>query len=183
MIKFESTAQKERVKTIGLSMLITLVSMLIFWWIFPPRFTETTDDMLMASFSYGYMGEYYAKLVYINSIVGFVLKICMKLVPWFPWYTFAQCMIIYLSHSTIMYLILKRFSGNKAIFPVSFIIIYFGYEFFSNLQFTKTATIAVVAGFLMMFYAVSEKRYWYTHIWAGILIFVGRYRTNIRKLF
>ena len=153
--------------------LITLVSMLLLWLVFPPRFTETNDDLIMSCFTYGYMGEYSARLVFINILIGYALKFCMLILPTVPWYAVAQIIVVFVSFWVITYLFLQKFEGFRALIPVMLIFLFFGYEFFCSLQFTKTAAAGVIAGFLLMFYAASEHRKWYTYFFAGLLALVG----------
>lgn len=78
-------------ENIVLAMLITAIATVALWIIFPPHFTETNDDMIMASFAYGYMGEYTDKLVFINVIIGKILRFLIQLFPHVPWYALSQC--------------------------------------------------------------------------------------------
>lgn len=160
-------------KKILIAILITLSAMAFFWILFPPHFTETTDDMIMASFSYGYMGEYTSKLVYINILIGYALKTCMIIMPHIPWYSIFQCLIIFVSFAVIIFLILEKFDGILSAFPITLILAYFGYQFFSSLQFTKTASIASIAGALLMFYAIQKQKKWLLHVFAGFLLLIG----------
>ena len=58
----------------------------------------------MASFAYGYMGEYTDKLVFINVIIGKILRFLIQLFPHVPWYALSQCAIIYASFTVIVFL-------------------------------------------------------------------------------
>lgn len=165
------------------ALVITVAAMAFFWLLIPPRFAETNDDLIMASFAYGYMGEYSTRLIFINILVGYALNACITLLPQVPWYTVFQCTLVFLGFSVLVFLLLQKFRGPGAVFPLALFLIFFGYQFFSSLQFTKTAAIASIAGFLLMFYAVRESRKWYTYILAGILILSGSlYRFRMFEL-
>lgn len=170
-------------KNVLLAMLITACATAVIWLLFPPHFTETTDDLLMASFSYGYMGDYTSKLVFINILVGKFLKICMQIFPHIPWYALMQCAIVYASFTALVFLLLQKFGRRRAMIPIAFLFAFFGYEFFSSLQFTKTAASAVTAGLLLMFYGVAESKKWYTWFIGGLLTLVGSlYRFRIFEM-
>ena len=170
-------------KNVLLAMLITALAAAVIWLMFPPHFTETNDDMIMASFAYGYMGEYTSKLVFINILVGKFLKLCIQAFPRFPWYTLIQCAIVYASFTALTFLLLQKFGRQRAMIPIAFLFSFFGYEFFSSMQFTKTAASAVTAGILLMFYGVSESRKWYTCFIGGLYTFAGSlYRFRIFEM-
>lgn len=188
--KKQETGQMDRRRGISgtqenivLAMLITAIATVALWIIFPPHFTETNDDMIMASFAYGYMGEYTDKLVFINVIIGKILRFLIQLFPHVPWYALSQCAIIYASFTVIVFLMLQKFGKKKAAILIAFVFAFFGYEFFSSLQFTKTAATAVTAGMLLLFYGVSESRKWYTYLIGGLLTLLGSlYRFRIFEM-
>ncbi len=174
----------DKLRNFLLAVLITTVTTAVIWAIFPPHFTETNDDIIMASFAYGYMGEYTDKLVFINILIGKCLKFCIRHFSTIPWYALFQCGIVYASFTTVVYLILQKFGRKLAAVPVTFVMVFFGYEFFSSLQFTKTAASAVVAGMLLLFYAVSELgSKWYAYVIGGLLVYLGSlYRFRIFEM-
>jgi hypothetical protein len=139
----------------------------------------------MATFLYGYNVPYSsAQMAFINVLLGGVLKFLFQLMPTLPWYTIAQVSLIWLSFVVLVYLLLKKFDGFKAIAPISALLLFFGYHYFSMLQFTKTASVAVIAGFSLLFYAIFEKKQWPTHLLAFYLLFVGSlFRMNAFLMF
>lgn len=170
-------------KDILSAIIITAVSMVVFWFICPPHFTETNDDMIMASFLYGYMGNSTDKLVFINILIGKVLKLCVSMCPSVPWYTLLQYTLVSVSLFVLIFLTLQKFGRKLALVPITFFLAFFGYEFLSSLQFTKTAAIAVLAGMLLMFYGVYSTRKLCVYLTGGTLIFVGSlYRFRIFEM-
>ncbi len=165
------------------SFLVTAIAVAILWHFFPPRFTETNDDLIMACFTYGYMGDYSARLVFINILIGYVLKLCMMILPSIPWYAVMQIALLFVSFWVITYLIFQKFGRTKGFIPVLLLLAFFGYQFFCSLQFTKTAASGVIAGFMLLFYAASEHRKWYTYVFAGLLALAGGlYRFRVFEL-
>lgn len=170
-------------KNLLLSILFTIIAMGIIWLIFPPHFTETNDDMIMACFAYGYMGEYTDKLVFINILIGKLLKFCIQICPHVPWYALMQCSVVFASFSALTFLVLQKFGRKNALIPITFFYIFFGYEFFSSLQFTKTAAAAVTVGVLLIFYGVKKSRKWYTYLIGGLFTLIGSlYRFRIFEM-
>ena len=153
---------------------LTLAVMGFYWLVvMPPQFTNTNDDAIMASFAYGYMGTPSPYLAYINVLVGYVLKALKAIIPGAPWYFLAQIALVCCSSAVISYLIMDRFRGRKAIFPLAFFFLLFGYDLFSNLQFTKTSAISTAAGIMLMYYAVSDKWKPVSGTFAAVLILAG----------
>ena len=170
-------------KNVLLAILITALATAVLWLIFPPHFTETNDDLIMACFAYGYMGVYTDKLVFINILIGKFLKFWVQIFPHVPWYALTQCAIVYASFTVLVFLMLQRFGRKKAAIPVAFLFAFFGYEFFSSMQFTKTAAAAVTAGMLLLFHGVAGSRKWYTYLIGGLLTLLGSlYRFRIFEM-
>lgn len=166
-----------------LASIITAVTIITFLFICPPHFTETNDDMIMASFLYGYMGQSTDKLVFINILVGKFLKLCVSICPALPWYTLLQYVIISSSLLILIFLMIQKFGRKLAFVPITFCLLFFGYEFLSSLQFTKTAAIAVIAGMLLMFYGVYANRRLCVYLIGGTLTFIGSlYRFRIFEM-
>lgn len=137
---------------------ITLLAMIVSWLICRPTFSETNDDMIMASFAYGYMGKPSVYLAYINIIIGYILRALLLILPRVPWYTILQVGAVYVSSTVICYILLDKFEGKKAIFPVAFYYLFFAYSLFSRLQFTRTAAISATAGYALLFYQYMRDR-------------------------
>lgn len=165
--------EKQARRNVLLSVLITTIVMIMFWVYCPPRFDETNDDVVMASILHGYNGEYDGHMYFINICLGAILEVCVRLFPMIPWYTIAQVGTIYISYIVIVYLMLHRFTGSRAIFPIATLFIFFGYDSFCSLQFTKTAAIGVIGGLLLIFYAVENCAKWPAYLLAGLLTLIG----------
>lgn len=143
---------------------------------------ESNDDNSMARMAYGMIGDYETHLVFINVIIGKLLKLCLLLFPTVPWYTVFQCILVLISFFVITYLFLCRFGISKGLFPTFILIAFFGNQFFLQMQFSKTAGICCLAGGLLLFDAVKSNasgRIWKQIL--GILLMVAgsMYRFNV----
>ena len=152
-------------KNIILAVICALVTAWIFLFLFPARF-ETNDDTGMAQIAYGARGFYSSHLIFINVLVGRILRACLETFPTVPWYTVFQVALVCISFVIIFYLLFEKF-GSKAIFPIVILSAYFGYEFLSRIQFSKTAGIAVIAGFLLLFDAIENRRHILAYLCGG----------------
>ena len=128
---------------------------------FQARF-ESNDDSGMSFIIEGIYGEKTAFAVFINVIIGKILKILYTVIPIVKWYVVFQYITLFISFVLLGYIFLKQF-GNKKGTPFFLgILIPFTYECYIFLQFTKTAGVAVATGLLLIFYCLrknEKKRY------------------------
>lgn len=73
---------------------VNIVFLLFFSGIFGIHF-ETNDDSGMAFIPAGSTGKYSSKLVFINVIVGKILMILTRNIPFINWYTIFQVIIVF----------------------------------------------------------------------------------------
>ena len=164
-----------------LAIAVALVTTILFLFLFPARF-ETNDDTAMANIAYGTNGQYSSHLVFINIIIGCMLKACLEVFPAVPWYTVFHTILIFASFTVFFYLLFKKF-GSQSVFPMAILIICFGYQFLSKIQFTKTAGISIVAGFLLLFDAIEDRRSRIAYIiGSGMIIAGSMYRFNVFEM-
>ena len=170
-------------KRLIVAAVISILMIGITWAFFPPQFTETNDDFGMASFSYGYHGEYEYRLLFIHVLIGLLIKGLMTLMPMIPWYSVLQIAVIVVSSIEIVRLALERGRKSYPVFLVFLLFIPFCYQLFSSLQFSKTAGIACVAGFLSVFDRLEKKQKWYRFIFPIALLAVGcMYRFRVFEM-
>ena len=155
------------------SLITTFLAYAFFWIIAPPNFTETFDDSVMASFLYGYMGEPESHLMYINILLGSVMHWLVQIIPFVPWYGLFQIVTVFLSMSVLVYLIARSLPTRSSLFAIAAIILTFGYQFLSKLQYSKTAGIAILAGTLLLFFALRNKSHFSMKLFALLLLFIG----------
>ena len=172
---------------LGLAVLITAAMAGVYWFLYPPQFTETNDDVIMSWFAYGYYGEKSAFLCFINIIVGWLIQGLLKLFPTVAWYSILQITLILISLITIDWVALNRFLFGKALLILGLFYLFFGYDFLSSLQFTKTAGITLIAGSLLLFEAGRSTRPLRKHFFSVFLgsllvLFGSLYRFKVMYL-
>ena len=164
-----------------LSAVAALAMAAIFLSLFPARF-ETNDDIAMAEIAYGVNGQYDSHLVYINVIIGHMLQKCLEILPAIPWYTVFQISLIYVSFAVFFYLLLEKF-GCRAFLPAMILIVFFGYQYFTRIQYTKTSGISIIAGFLLLFYATEQRRRLIAcMIGMGLIVAGSMYRFQVLEM-
>ena len=68
------------------ALILNLIAFAISQFFFEPVF-ETNDDNYISAILYGVYGEYDTHLVYMNVIMGKIIKLLLLLCPILPWYT------------------------------------------------------------------------------------------------
>ena len=162
-----------RHRTFWWSVGISLLFACFFWMICTPTY-ETNDDATMAGMVYGMNGEYEPHMVFINILVGTLIKLCIQWLPGVPWYPLFQVAILFCSLVALVYVMLKK--GRTPMTTMFFLVVlffFFGFQFCGLIQFSKTSGMAVTAGFLLLFYAVEERARWTHYALACCLIFAG----------
>lgn len=126
-----------------------------------------SDDYFTAQIAYGaFSGHYDVHLVYNNVILGYIIMGLLKIFPKVAWYTVLQVVSCYLALST-MTCLWKTKNYGKQIYYIFFpVLIFFSYELYIKITFTKTAGCLVVCGLLLLYEALEQKK----NIW---LFFVG----------
>ncbi|MBQ6334450.1 MAG: hypothetical protein IJI46_05230 [Erysipelotrichaceae bacterium] len=139
------------------SLAVNLILMLYFLAFFYCAF-ETDDDYSMKMIAMGAYGSPDAHLVFINPIIGYLLSFLYRIIPGLAWYEGFQYLMIFLSLSTITYVLSDRENDLLQISLMSIFLFLAGRFFYSALQFTKTACILAVAGYLLLAWSLEKDR-------------------------
>lgn len=162
-------------RALWLSLAITCLGMLIFVGVFPAHYEEN-DDITMSQIAYGAYsldGSYSSYLVFINLLLGRFLKLLLTLWPGTPWYTILQVVLVGFSFWMLTWQILRKFGLVRGLLPTAVLWTFWGYQFLTCLQFSKTAGIAVLAGLLLLFIGITETHQWPYYVTGGLLVIAG----------
>jgi len=137
---------------------------------FQARF-ESNDDSGMSFLIEGIYGAKTAHAVFINVIIGKILKILYTVIPIVKWYVIFQYVILFLSFVFLGYMLFKQFGRKKGSILFFALLIPFTYECYIYLQFTKTSGVSVATGLFLIFFCLRnhEKR---RYLMSGILLAV-----------
>ena len=145
----------------------------LFFSLLTPRF-DTNDDVAMMMFSSGfYTGHPSEHLIFINVILGLLLKYLYVTMPNINWYTFMLYSVHFLSMTGLMYSILRYgfIWGRVSIYFLLFL--FFEIYALLFLQFTSTAFVAALGGiFLILTVSDEDERKSGRIIVAAILLLV-----------
>ena len=155
-----------------LSTFINVILLIFLYVVFNCRF-ETVDDYLMKLISSGGFGSPNSHLVYINTILSSVLKYLYIIVPNVSWYESIQYLCIFVSLTTITYVVIKISEDNLFKVIIFALALFFSaYTLYVQLQYTKTAAILTISGYLLLRYALdsnSKKEM----LFSVLLLFLG----------
>lgn len=159
-----------------LNLVITLLLFLVydFHW-------ETNDDVYMSSIVYGTYGQYDEHLIFINIIIGRVIKYFLTICPQIPWYGVWQTIFVFISFVIIVYRILENRLNRHIVIISAILIVTMGIQFYVQMQFTKTAGIASIAGILLIFKFCAQRgnKCWLSFIIGCLMCVIGMmYRTQ-----
>lgn len=146
---------RDRNKEMVEAVVLNLILLLFFFILFNPQF-EGNDDISMSWIVEGAYGMRYAKLVFSNVMYGWILESLYTIFPAIKWYSVMLCLAIFISFCVLTYICLKRISKPMFYFVFAISGIYFGYEGYTLLGFTKTAGILSVAGYTLLFWALEK---------------------------
>ncbi len=117
---------------------------------------ETNDDSTMALIAYGASTNYYSThLVFINIIVGAILKILLSAVPFIPWYPIFMYLLLFLSYCVISYCLIKQNSLYGSFISIV-VLVYYGYYTYTSLQFTEVSAVLTIAGISLLFLSIED---------------------------
>lgn len=124
------------------------IYMCIFLFFYPTY--ESQLDIMMQAALYGVSGMASAHILYMNVILGWILKPLISAMPGVNWYYMYLAMTSVLALSVISYILIKR-AGNKIGRTVAFVISCFlGYECYVLPGAMKTAGVVAVALLLLL---------------------------------
>lgn len=153
------------IKAIFMNLIIFILANILF----QPSY-ETCDDNYLSAILYGAYGEYNAHLIYINIILGKILKMLMVACPGMPWYAIVQYLGLFLSFVIITYVILQDRENEYRNILCWSILTVFGYECYVKIQYTKTAGVMTIAGMLLIYVALKAKKIRILYLVLGVIV-------------
>jgi len=167
--------QQIRKRPFLLSLAIVIILFTLFFAFFTPIFF-TSDDvgmmMIASGTGHGFMRPD-EHVLFINVIIGFLLKRLYTALPYFPWYGTVSFLILFLSTVALLYSTLRRrFTFTRVLFFLLFFVTVELY-FLVNTQFTFTAYLAGAAGVFLFLSAVEDEKYTLPLLFAMFLMILS----------
>ena len=135
---------------------INAAILLYFLFVFYCTF-ETDDDYAMKMIVSGAYGSPDSHIVYMNMLIGYLLKYLYEFLPSVSWYEIFHILITYFSLTAITSVLLDKKESSPMYLLLVFLVLFVsGRFFYVDLQFTKTASIATVCGYLLLNHSINK---------------------------
>ena len=133
-----------------------------------------SDDPIMAMIASGMIGVNPSEhLIYINIIVGFLIKCLAVLTPSIPWYDIFISGILVFSSSIIGLNLIRKLGIYRGLIAYAFCFIFFIFQSFYQLQFTTTAATLSIAGLSLALSSENFKIFNFEFAISLILLLLG----------
>lgn len=117
------------------------------------------DDYFMAAVLTGAHGtDYNVHMYFVNAIYGYALLPLYHLFPKVGWYYIGEMFSVFLSFTTISYILLKKVGSQWGLFLSVILIAFFASDFYLSVQFTQCAALLTATGMLTILWGITEKR-------------------------
>ncbi len=134
---------------------------------------ENNDDFVMMGVVSGLFGSPDPHMVFINIFLGKFLAFLYSIDRSIPWYVIGQVLTIFLSCLLISYVILdNKPSDKRRYICLGLFYVFFAYECYVNIQFTKTGGIAAISGLALIVRNVTKEKISYPQIVFGFVLSV-----------
>lgn len=135
---------------------------------------EVSDDFVMASIISGAYGNgYNPHLIFINVLWGYLLLPFYHLFSGISWYLIAQLLLCFFSFVIISYMFLEKLPKKMAFLLVILLLTFFGDDVYILVQFTKTASLAIMGGGIVYLWALWTNRSWKIKIVSSVICLLG----------
>ena len=133
------------------------------------------DDYFMARMLEGVYGsEYNIHLVFVNVVYGYILLPLYHLFPKIGWYYIGELFLVFVSLSTITYVILKRIGLHWGLIVSGVMVAAFASDYYLVVQFTYCGIILTAAGMLAVGESLRDtKENLYLMVWGCVLMLFG----------
>ena len=164
------------------SLLINGILFSFFLFLFTPRYAINDDPTMMMIASGELLGEPNEYLIFINIIIGHFLKFMYTLLPKLNWYVILFFTCHFFSMVIVLYIFLRnKFSFiNILLYLLMFVMV--AANFLTNFEFTTTAFVVGISGFLLLLSSGEEAlngKYLILALGIVLLLLSGLIRENV----
>ncbi len=163
MMKGISNGKRFRISThIWLAFCLPLLLFLLTQIFFGIRYT-TNDDATIANIAAGAYGPDRIHLVYVNILLGLLLRPWYALAGGVNWYMVLQLTLVLLSCAALLYLAMERLGTSRGLCVAGGAILLLSPLFFYSIQYVKTSGLCAAAGILLILSSWTKrcKRTWF----------------------
>ena len=134
---------------------------------------ETNDDISISMIANGAWGVRDMHVICQNYLLGKLYNLFYTAGHgMIPWYVILQYAFVFSALTTVTCVLFRRLKGEQAFLVNGILLLYFGYECYIRMQYTKTAGIMLGAGAFLLFYEMEKKKINRKAVVWGILLAV-----------
>lgn len=111
---------------------------------------EVNDDATLSNIASGAYGPDSHCLIYVNVLLGFLLKPFYALVPSLNWFVILQLAADVLCLGILCRLLSEQFGAAKGGLIAAALMLSFGLDLFASFQYVKNAALYLVTGFVLL---------------------------------
>ena len=120
---------------------------------------ETNDDISVSMIANGAWGIRDMHVICQNYILGKIYNLFYTIGHgMIPWYAILQYICVFSALTTVTCVLFRRLKSEQAFLVNGILLLYFGYECYIRMQYTKTAGIMLAAGVLLSFYEIEKEK-------------------------
>ena len=135
------------------SLLLNAVTLIASIFVYKPFFEEN-DDAFLSMIAEGAYGAKETHLIYANIILGNIYKGLYTICSRVRWHSVLQYMFLFVAFTTLVYILQKMEKGKITSVIVMLTVFY---EVYVSVQYSKTATIVSVIGFIALYEAIRRQ--------------------------
>lgn len=134
---------------------------------------ETNDDISISMIANGAWGVRDMHVICQNYLLGKLYNLFYTVGHgMIPWYAVLQYTFVFSALTTVTCVLFRRLQSEQAFLVNGILLLYFGYECYIRMQYTKTAGIMLGAGAFLLFYEMEKKKINRKAVVWGILLAV-----------
>jgi len=162
-------SKKAIFKRIGFSVAINLILILLLNSFFIA--TEKTDDFIMKCILEGvFSGKSDGHLLYFNYFYGAFLSAIQSILPGVAWITVSQYILIFISFCIVTYYVITNNNMKTGLLILLPVLLFFGFEAYIKITFSKTAAIGIAAGIFWMYERFKRERFKIWQLLPGLIL-------------
>lgn len=161
--------KEKKINSFLLLLLINILGLILYLLIFSPFLS--IDDLVAANKVYGcYGGDYDYHHPTISWTYLYLIRCMLVFAPNIPWYTIFLQVLFFVAVFSFTLKITKKYGLKYGIAVSCLIILFYGYEGYIALKYTKTAIVLSTVG---VFFVADENEKFKGRIWGVFLLIIG----------
>lgn len=164
-------------KDVSIAILLNFAVVLLSVYVCGNRYSSLDDFFMHSVLTGAYGSEYDVHTYFVNAIYGYLLKPFYILFPTVGWYSFFETMAVFLSFTSICYVLLRRCGRKLGLALSVLLLVCVSPDFYFHVAFTQCAGVMTATGIFLFAIGNEERRVKYLVVaclfLAGGVVFRG----------